>query len=73
MGSKKTVPEPRHIISDVIRGGSSAHRIPELMKVRAFIRCIVFPIEDDVTENWRGSRQKAIHNNGQRAPHDESL
>ena len=73
MGSKKTVPEPSHIISHIIRGRSSPYRVPETVNVRAFIICIVFAIEDDVTENWRGSRQKAINDNSQRAPRDGSL
>ena len=73
MGSKKTVPEPSHIISHIVRCRDSPQCVPEIAKVRAFIICIGFAIEDDVTENWRGSRQKAINDKGQRAPRDGSL
>ena len=73
MGSKKTVPEPSHIISHIIWGRGSPHRVPELVNVPAFIICIGFSIEDDIKQNWRGSCQKAINDNGQRAPRDGSF
>jgi hypothetical protein len=61
MGSKKTVPEPSHIILQIIRGRGSPHRVPEMLKVCAFIRCVLLAIEDDVSENWRRSRQKSYN------------